>query len=318
MREPLLPSIATDEEYRGIFRDASLGVDAARYVCAHHCLEGEPRRLLEGSNVVFRIGERLWLKMFPSTFGDEGRTEWWMLENVCPQLPVPTPELVACGTIDDWEYVVLTHIDGTPYDRARDRMSPSERASIAADVGQTLRTLHSMSTRAFPRADGLWEPFIDAQIASVGARVAASGADATWTSRAATFVETHAAQLQSQLTRVITHADLYFDHLLVSDTGGRWHVAGVIDFGDAVVAPREYDLVNPLLWLFRGEREPLHAMMEAFGYASVDLDEAFAQRMLAWSVTHRFPRFADAFKNELDDASVASMESLALRLFPIR
>lgn len=316
MPDLLLPHVASDEEFELLFKDSLFGIAAAQHLCEKHGYAPEPVRVVAGSNLNFRVGRDHWLKICPPTNGNDAATEQWVLEHLSGRLPVRTPTLTASGELDGWGYLFITHIEGIAFDKVS--LAPEERIRIATGVGAAMASLHALPIDGFDRGDSRWSDFLEHRLASVANRTRESGADETWTRMVEEFVRSQQDALRTDNSRVLTHADLYFDHLLLTRDSGRWEIAGIIDFADALVATREYELVDPILWLFRGERDPLVAMLDAFGMSRASMDADFARRMLAWFVVHRFHRFANAFKKELADASIGSMDDLAMRIFPIR
>jgi hypothetical protein len=72
------------------------------------------------------------------------------------------------------------------------------------------------------------------------------------------------------------------------------------------------------MFLFRGDPEALGAMLEAYGPPADKFDERSSQRLLAWTLLHRFTRFASHFRRELEGGGPTSLEALAGLVFPRR
>lgn len=305
-------------DFQRRFDDPGFALETARGICREHGIAADPARVITGSNLVFRAGDDLWLKLFPAVNEGEFSAELWMLQHVANRLPVATPRVVAHGERDRWDYALVTHVGGIAFDVATREMDMADRVRIATDLGVALAALHALPIDGFPQRTPTWPTFLARQRATAAERARASGADERWTGLVRGWMERHGDELAAADADVLVHADLYFDHLLVSDRSGRWEISGFIDFADTVIAPVEYELVDPVLWLFRAEPEPLAAMLTASGYDLAELDATFAERMLAWALVHRFTRFANAFRVELEDDSIRTMEALARRILPLR
>lgn len=311
---PLLPPALTWSEYETLFKDSSFGLEAARAVLAREGLPAAPERVVAGTNLIFRAGDDRWLKIYAPLEAGARATESAMLDAVAGRLGVATPEIVSRGEIDGWDYLLLTHIDGVPFDKARASMSDRDRVAIAEELGAALRNLHGIDVAGIAPASD-WASFLEERITGAPTRARAHGADERWEGLVAGWIDRHAPELRSMNTLVPLHADLHFDHLLVVERAGSWRVAGVIDFADARYGAAEYELVNPILWLFRGERDAIAAMLSAYG--DPPLDRERAGRLIAWTLVHEFFRFGYWFRDELADASVRSIDDVVARVLPV-
>jgi hygromycin-B 7''-O-kinase len=317
MRPALLP-VVTREQYDPLFNDVAFGLEAAREICRRERLVAEPVRRVNGSNIVFRVGDDRWLKLVPPFWRDELVAETTALERVEGRLPVPTPRVTARGEVDGWGYLVVTHIEGVAYDVAEAELDGDDRERIAAGVGESLAALHEVSSEGFVPGREAWESFVRERIGSLAERARATGADEHWVREIVRWVDRHRDAITSAPADAILNTDLYFDHLLLSRSSGRWEIAGIIDFGDAMLGARDFDLVSPTLFLFRGDRAALTAMHRAYGIPPAEIDSDRAGRIVAWSFLHGFFRFANWFERELAAGRVMSMEELVETVSPSR
>lgn len=130
--------------------------------------------------------------------------------------------------------VMYDYIDGVPV-RALGR---GARAILAREVGAALTALHAVpveEARALGVPDidlgeELYRPMVEACLSHLGPR------GREWLEqRFAEFVEGGGSR---DAPRVLVHGDLGCGHLLTSDAG----LAGIIDWGDALIADPAYDL----------------------------------------------------------------------------
>jgi aminoglycoside phosphotransferase (APT) family kinase protein len=106
---------------------------------------------------------------------------------------------------------------------------------------------------------------------------------------------------------VLVHGDITADHVFVD----RGHLVALIDWGDAVVADRSYEIAAVFLDTFAGHRTLLDAFL---GAASWPRDESFARRALQGLLEFQF-NVVQHIANRVDFRSIPSLEELAQELF---
>ncbi|MEM7768205.1 MAG: aminoglycoside phosphotransferase family protein, partial [Pseudomonadota bacterium] len=182
-----------------------------------------------------------------------------------PSLPVP--RFVGIGEYahengDLWHLLVMTRIEGSDWLSA-DPAKPEKRA-LAGALGEVLKRVHAITPEG-PLADwpvDHWAVDRGAAMSSVPGRLAAQAAD---------FVAEIATLPPDP---VFVHGDLMALHVFVDgDT-----LTGIIDWGDALVADRPYELAKLHLDLFEADKALLRRFLGAYGWPK---DAAFAQRCLA-------------------------------------
>lgn len=96
---------------------------------------------------------------------------------------------------------------------------------------------------------------------------------------------------------------------------GRWHLSGVLDLGDAMLAPAELDLTVPLLDIFRGRANPQRRLLREVGIERSAQDSRFPALFMAIALVHPFMFFCDSFNLEIQ-RGLASIEDIAMFVFP--
>jgi aminoglycoside phosphotransferase (APT) family kinase protein len=214
------------------FATRALGCDATRV---------EPLDAF-ATNAVFAIdagGRRFVVKA--SALHDALRGEAWACARGA-QAGCAAPSILAFGRLDgfDLSAFVMTRIAGRAVDAAH---------SALTEVGAQLRCLHDLRVPGFgnlaeagwnERAEpslphGSWLDFLSSIVTGARAFSDARGADA-----AAVAIDAHADALAAVESGSLCHGDLKAAHILV-DAG---RLAGVIDWGDAVVADPLWDVAR--------------------------------------------------------------------------
>lgn len=242
-----MPTLFTAEidgwaSWGAVFQSIAAFSPLIEEILCRHALPAAPvRHCTPGTNAVFRVGGYV-VKIFaPRESGleseAEARTEYFSVARA-KALGVPVPTPVAEGVLDDkyrFPYLVTEFVDGAPFEVCAAAMTPQEKTAAA----RRLRALTDRLNTPCADFNGIdvirdrtrrkcWAPFPKRFQRERDAWAAAHD-----------FGE-----------RVFVHGDLGEDNLLVTGDG-----LCILDFADAVLAPRSYEqaLVAAELFAFDGD-----------------------------------------------------------------
>ena len=77
------------------------------------------------------------------------------------------------------------------------------------------------------------------------------------------------------------------ENFLLSQQGGNWRLAGLIDFGDVMTGWKEYDLLGPSTFMTAGMPRRVGSLFRGFGYSKADIDSSMKRRLMALMLLHR-------------------------------
>jgi Ser/Thr protein kinase RdoA (MazF antagonist) len=314
------PFFATSQEYGRYFTNPSFWHPYVAAICSRHDL-GKPvtvRAGLSGTNPVFLANEQYAVKLYTELFNGEQSyaAERDVYGLIATEPSLPAPSLVATGMLFDdgdgwpWPYVVTQLIPGLSISESE--ISYTDRLDIAAWLGVVVRRLHSLPLVTPFSAE--WKPFHQ----FLAARRAELVADHTrWGSLPAHLL----AQIEEYVPDVTTlidenempallHCDLNSDHVLGENIAGHWRPTGIIDFGDARVGDRIYELVALHLGLFNCDGAMLKTFLEAYGFDE-SLRRNFAKRAMCMALLYEFNDCSFIFKYIPAAASVGTLDELA-------
>ncbi|QDU85106.1 Phosphotransferase enzyme family protein [Planctomycetes bacterium Pla163] len=311
---------ASEDEWRG----------AVLAIAARHGL-GDQRtaRLFDsGSDVVFG-GADLVFKFTDPRWSEQMASERRWLEHLDGALSVATPQLVAEGEICGWPYTVMTRVAGTPLGTVWATLDHAARLVLAQDVGELVAELHVLP---LPDVFEPWEPFAHTAVAAARTRRAqliASDPDVTRAlvdevesflaeslgAETSDGVERAAAAGFGDARRVVLHTELLDQHVLVDTSGARLRPCGLIDLADARVGPPEYDVPALVEFVLKDEPGALDALCDGLGGELAERDEAATDRLLAWSMCHRFAHLGRMVRAA---GGARDLATLRARLFPPR
>lgn len=281
-----LPSFSTIDEYRKLYKQDVLFQWAAEAIRDRHRITAPCIRFKAGSNLVYGLGRSLVLKLYAPLFHEEYRAEREALSLASTALTVPMPDIVAEGDFEGWPYLLLRRLSGhAPYPVWKE-VPEGDRHLIVTELGQQLAALHRVAVPSNSPLRVNWPVFIRSQHANAAWHHGREGAPEAWLEGLPAFLARWAPPVADESDRVLLHADLTDDNLVIGRRKGHWRLTGFLDFADALVGDRHYEWAAPALCYCRGDATLLHSLLSAYGQPV--LDDEFIQRLLGWTLLHRF------------------------------
>lgn len=249
------------------------------------------------------------LKCYPPNMRDHFDFELGALPVLSDRLTVPTPRLLADGVHHGWPWLLMTRLTGTPMTATWPGLAAPDKCAQLRQIGSLITQVHALPVPAAMRPRSLvWADFITRQRAGCAARQQRTG------------LPPHLlAQLDSFLDGPIPEgADVlltgeYTPMNLLVDAGDPSRLAGMYDFGDGMLGPREYDWLGPLCFLAAGQPPRIAALREGLGL-TVPWSAEQRRQLLRLMLLHRYSCLRAQIK--LDGWQQApSFEALADRLW---
>ena len=226
-----------------------------------------------GMNAVWRRGDEVLKRVVEP---DEAQAEVRMLRAV--QLPVAVPALLGVAEEHGATWLLTSWLPGERLSQVWDALDGQERTAVAEVLGHALATLWATSVEGLAEAP-LRLADRPTQVEAAVRRQLGFGLDPAHRDELRALAR--ATPLDADL--VVTHADLHGDQVLLGRGPRGWQVTGLLDFGDAVLAPRHYDLVSPFCALLGPDLRLRETLVDAAG---LEVDADWADRMLALTLLH--------------------------------
>jgi hygromycin-B 7''-O-kinase len=246
-------TFASVQEYRSRLGDVSFWWPYVVEILERHDLADagrEPVAGIGGTYPTFLYGDVV-VKLF-------GYVRSWReshaAERAAQALVATDPEIAAPGLLaegrlyDDpgalWPYLITARMSGVAWRYAA--LSSDQQLSVAGDLGRQIRRVHAL------RASGVathedWP----------GLNVAAAAAQSSLPPHLVAQIDGYLARL-GPYDRAFVHSDLTARHVFVEN--GR--LTGIIDWGDAMVTDRHYELGKLYLDMFNCDKALLRAFLE--------------------------------------------------------
>jgi aminoglycoside phosphotransferase (APT) family kinase protein len=324
----LPPPFTSVQDYGRQFTSVDVWRPFVDLVCRRHGLPvSDVRAGLAGTHPVFLVGngQQYVVKFFETRFFSGSRSyrvERDLYQFLPSALSTATPQLIAHGQLGadgSWPYIVTSVIPGASFGEVRDQVSFEDTVALAAWVGKAIRQLHSVPADVLPLM-----PWLRAEFAQFIARQYDRCVEQhqKWSSLPPHLI----AQIPRYLSAhpriecadmcCLIHADLTCDHILGLVQDGHWVPTGIIDFGDAWVGDRIYELVALHFSLFRADTRLLQAFLSAYGFDAA-LRERFAERAMVATLLFEFNSLGEFASEHPEVLQVATLDELAARLWAV-
>jgi aminoglycoside phosphotransferase (APT) family kinase protein len=240
------------------------------------------------ANSVYRLDNHRYLKLY----GPRGVRQFYIEQAVLQLLEahpvISAPRIIASAErSQDAPYLVLSGISGATAENVWDGIVPAERLPIAEELGKITAAIHrlpqkdliAVESKFGDRYEHIIVPEQSHRIAEIKGSEMLSVRQRDKLLR---FLQEEAQEYLASPLK-ITHFDLAHNHIYLSRETGRWQVNGIIDWGEAVIGPPEWDVVYLWHWTFTTitqDREAMRVCLQSFfGYQP--RPERFARRCFA-------------------------------------
>jgi aminoglycoside phosphotransferase len=203
-----------------------------------------------------------------------------------------------------WPYLISARVPGIASWQAK--LSTAQQDVLVTALGRQVRYLHTLvPSREF--ADASWK-----------------GLDPVEAAKRSSLPLHLITQIDNYLARtdandcVFTHGDRVANHIFVQDS----QLSGIIDWGDAMVADRHYELVQVFLGTFDCDKRLLRMFLDASNWP---IRENFAQQAMGQAIRRQAMGLAQHHTmNVFEPAAIrlpleeiASLDELADELFEV-
>lgn len=236
------------------------------------------------ANAVYRLDESHYLKIFGPRASWQFHVERSALTIVAGDPGIPAPRVLGASREgEEPPFLILSGIDGATAEDVWDDLSRSVQLDVARQLGSLAARIHRLPVDDLALVEERTGSR-EIQLRRIrkwfhAGLEAAAGFTEAQRQALRDFSEGPAAQIIA-LRDVLTHYDMAHNHFYLLDRAGRKEVSGIIDWGEAVLGPAEWDLVYLWFWTFTRDREAMRACLDAY-FGAAQRPSDFARRCLA-------------------------------------
>ena len=283
-----LPGLRNIEAFRAWRADPSRCLPAALDIARSHGLPcADPHLFSTGTNLVVALDEFLVLKIFPPLLRHQFVSERLTLSLLRGRLSVPIPEIVIEGERDQWPYLVITRLQGVVGAEAWPILPEDQKERVLAHIGETIAQVQHAPVGELSGIEPHWPEFISGQIEGCRARHERLGLPRKFLDGLDHILRDAASLIPMNAPPVILTGEYIPENFLLSQQGGDWQLAGLIDFGDVMTGWKEYDLLGPSAFMTAGMPGRVENLFRGFGYSSADINSTLKRRLMALMLLHR-------------------------------
>ncbi|MDR3502807.1 MAG: aminoglycoside 3'-phosphotransferase/choline kinase family protein [Legionella sp.] len=284
-----LTLINSFEEFEALKQNHELFEDVVRTILVQHNLPLKSLRpFSEGTNIVFSYDNKLVIKLFPPVHQDQFESERLILKALEGKLSVKTPALKYEGELAGWPYLIMTQLDGTLLETLWHKLDQNNKLVIMQELGSLIKEVHSLPTQGLESIDCHWKLFIENQIMGCIENHKVKNLSTSLLQQIPSYIDLVKESILNIEQPVILTGEYTPMNFLVTNIDGIWHIAGLIDFGDAMLGHYKYDLLGPGAFLIQGNTELLKTFLSAYGFLPKELNDDLSQQLTALMLLHKY------------------------------
>ena len=241
-----------------------------------------------GSNIVYRYGERLIIKLFPHFLHHQFIAEKTVLENIQEQLSVPVPAIHYRGKVQNWDYLIITFLEGETMGTIWPKLNDDQKERILWRLGQLAAEVHQIPVDPLRAIDIGWKEFVQRQQQGCQARHQRLKLPQKFVQDIPGYLHPDALATSNFKPVLLTGEYTPENVLLRQNQTGDWEIAALIDFADSMLGFRDYDLLGPCVFSCEGKKGLLEAFLQGYGYSKEQLSEELAHRFFSILLLHRY------------------------------
>jgi aminoglycoside phosphotransferase (APT) family kinase protein len=156
---------------------------------------------------------------------------------------VPVPEVFSAGS----GYLLRAHVEGAEWHRLRPQLDDDAVRSVHRQFAETLLAIQSVPMDGFGEFDHHGRPAGVSLVDALHRRADLRVEDAASRELFHRVLGRDAALFTGGRPTLV-HDDLHHGNVVLAQTGGTWHVAGVLDWEKAWAGPPDSDVARMAFW----------------------------------------------------------------------
>ena len=163
---------------------------------------------------------------------------------------VPAPAVLAADNSGHAgrRYLLLEHVEGTPWQQVRRQLQPSQVAAAHRQIANAVLSLQSIGYESFGELDRQGRPSGQSLLDALRRRAELRVVDRRARDLFHRLLDRNAELFTGPQLPTLCHDDLHHGNVLLRGRHGRWELAGLLDWDKAWAGPAESDIARMAFW----------------------------------------------------------------------
>ena len=161
---------------------------------------------------------------------------------------VPVAKVHDSGMVEDWQYLIMEHLDGTAWAELRPQLSAPDLSRANADLAAAITALQTLRFDSFGEFDAQATPAGNDLLAALHRRTDLRVPDPAHRLRFHRLLDREAALFRDPGPPTLCHDDLHHGNVVFRPENDRWQLAGILDWDKCWAGPAESDLARMTFW----------------------------------------------------------------------
>ncbi|MET3130702.1 hygromycin-B 7''-O-kinase [Oxalobacteraceae bacterium GrIS 1.11] len=221
-------------------------------------------KIPKGANALFGLGDEVIVKLVPPNWRRQGDKEILITPLLEGKLSLQTPKLIGGGEIDNWVFIMSSRLSGTLLADVWPLLDLQQKRSIMIQTGQVLGEIRTVAFAEDIAIRVNWPAYVRDLIAGCLARHQRRMMPANLLAQVMPYLDAAGDFTVPAESRLI-HMDVHPWNLMAKQEGGQWRLAGLLDYGDAIVGNSDrFELLTPMIFMAQGNALLLKSLLESY------------------------------------------------------
>lgn len=306
----------TAPDYEGLKWDTVFWDQKVRQIMNNENLKNvEIRRFSYGAAVVYSLNEEYVLKLYPAFYHDQFDREIETMRKLPSKLlVVQIPRIISYGIFEGWNYLIMTKLQGELLIDIWGDLTNEEKVLLSNDLGKTIKAFHQVPIQNVHHIEIGWGSFIAKQLEQMEKYHKKAGLERELLLQLKGYVDPLIIDHDPQ--NVLLTGEYTPFNLMMNQADGKWRLTGVIDFADCFLGDCHYDLLGPILFMFKGNKELIEPFLDSYGIGKESRTARFQKKLMVYTILHRFSDINAFIPDNTPQETRGSLHKLAQTFFP--
>ena len=286
----------------------------------YHLGQGKWSRLPEGANALFEFEQGYIVKIVPPNWLHQGEKEIAvdaLFKQSKSDFLLSRPDIISSGEHNGWLYILMSKLPGTCLASLWPELPMVNKMHIMEQLGTFMRSLREIPSTDSEVLSVEWHKYLHDLEENCLQRHKRNKLSTELYSQVLPFVERHLADFPDA-DSMFVHMDLHPGNLMVEQKQGKWHLTGVLDFGDALFCQGPWlEMLTPICFMVQGDSNLFKALLTSYGLIEIRELNKLQNAMMAMALIREASNINYVMQQVPSCIGMHHWEQIAQELFPV-